>query len=574
LKIEEPPFINRQSELTFFKQKAEEIAQGKGENLFFVSSSGIGKTALLKELKERLFWGQEKVIPVYFSFSRDYLDLLDFSEEYLVTLLSQVLLFDQKEGVGTGRDLAFSFPDLHKEAERQGKDIFADIILSHQAAVRGKDERNGVLNALAAGRRIARAGNRPIWMMIDHIQAIETLTISGKEMAGLWKETLSSPWVPHLFSGEPPGFLVKHILPAFGLPDIPVMELLPLPDEEGDQLALALGKYFNLSIAGDLCRTWFHYLEGNPGLLSSIVRDARREASGLESHRRFIEVYLKSLGRGELGRLFENRLYHFKGMEPSNGLLLLRILNKLSKSDDQRFDLPDLQNSLDLSYESIQSVIRPLERAGIISEGFGTIGLEKNHVLRDWVEVLLRKYLYREDPSQINKQLGDKIEKTFSDFTEEKEGPPPFPAGENILHFSLILPINSESELVAVRALEQIATYTELDAAAIEKLKAALIEACINAGEHSRSLEKKIRIYFTAQPERIEIAVEDQGKAFDPLEVQARMVRERDSLAETRGRGLVLIKEMVDEIRFEKTGSGTRLYMIKNKSTPPPAFQI
>ena len=339
------------------------------------------------------------------------------------------------------------------------------------------------------------------------------------------------------------------------------MELPPLADEEGDQLTLVWEKYFNVKIAGDLSKTWLHYLEGNPGLLSPIVRQARLETSGLESHRRFVEIYLKSLGQGELGRLFENRLYDFKGMDPSSGSLLLRILNKLLKSEDPMLALTDLQKVLELPPEEIHSLIRLLERAGIIWERFGMIGLEKNHVLRDWVEVLLRKYLYQEDLGRIIKQLGEKIEKRLSDIQEEKEVP--FPAGENVLHFSLVLPINSESELVAVRALEQIATYTELDEDSIDKVKMALIEACINAGEHSQSYEKKIRIYFTVYSEAIEIRVEDRGQSFDPVEVQSRIVREADPLSQKRGRGLVLIKEMMDEVRFEKTDIGTRLYMVK-----------
>ena len=561
MKIEENPFINRQSELNYFQQKAEEIAQGRGEDLFLVSPLGRGKTALLKELKERLFWGQEKVIPVYFSFSRDYGDLLDFSEEYLIALISQILFFEQKERIGTGRQVQFSFSGLQREAERLGKDIIAEVISGHQAAVRNTEERKGLLNALTAPRRIAQAANRPIWVMVDHIQAIEAFVITGKGVAGLWREAIASPWAPHLFSGEPSGFLVKHILPSFGPPDIPVMELPPLADEEGDQLTLVWEKYFNVKIAGDLSKTWLHYLEGNPGLLSPIVRGARLETLGLESHQRFVEIYLKSLGQGELGRLFENRLYDFKGMDPSSGSLLLRILNKLLKSEDPMLALTDLQKVLELPPEEIHSLIRLLERAGIIWERFGMIGLEKNHVLRDWVEVLLRKYLYQEDLGRIIKQLGEKIEKRLSDIQEEKEVP--FPAGENVLHFSLVLPINSESELVAVRALEQIATYTELDEDSIDKVKMALIEACINAGEHSQSYEKKIRIYFTVYSEAIEIRVEDRGQSFDPVEVQARIVREADPLSKKRGRGLVFIKEMMDEVRFEKTDIGTRLYMVK-----------
>lgn len=565
MKIEDPPFINRKSELAHFKKKAEEIAQGRGEDLFLTSPPGRGKTALLKTLKHTLFWGQEGVIPVYFSFSRDYKDLFDFSEEYLVALLTQILLSDQKERIGTGRQVPSSFVGLQREAERQGKEIIEEVISTHQRVGRDKDDRKGLINALAAPKRIAQAIHKPVWMMVDHIQGLEAFSIKGEEVAGLWRETLSSPWAPHLFSGEPPGFLLKHILPSFGPPELPVMELSPLPDEEGEELALVLEKYFKVSLAGDLSKIWFLYLEGNPGFITSFIKDARLDTSRVESHRRFVEIYLRSHWQGELGRLFENRLYYFKDMNPLDGPGVLRILNKLLKSESPMLLISDLQETLELPAGAIQSLIRILERSGIIWERFGNIGLENNRVLGDWVEVLVRKYLYQEDLVQMIHHLGEKIEKRLSDLKEEK--PEPSQTGEKALHFSLVLPINSESELVAVRALEQIATYTDLDAGSVEKVKVALIEACINAGEHSRSFEKKIRIYFSAQPESIEILVEDRGQSFNPVEVQARMVREADPLSQKRGRGLALIKEMMDEVRFEKADIGTRLFM-KKKTVP------
>ena len=108
-----------------------------------------------------------------------------------------------------------------------------------------------------------------------------------------------------------------------------------------------------------------------------------------------------------------------------------------------------------------------MERAGLVWERFGNIGLENNRVLRDWVEVLVRKHLQGESLGQIIEQLGKKIEQGLSRLEEEGATTPL--SSENGLQFSLVLPINSESELVAVRALEQIATYSDLDEASVEK---------------------------------------------------------------------------------------------------------
>ncbi len=561
MKIEENPFINRHFELDLFKKKGEEVAQGRGEDSFLISPWGRGKSALLKKLKEILFWGQEEVIPVYFSFPRDFIDPLDFAEEYLVSVFSQILLFDRKERIATRGQSSFSFSGLKQEAERQGKEIIEEIILAHHRAVRTRDERKGLLNALAAPGRIAQASNKPVWVMVDHIQFIEAFSITGKGIAGLWREAIASPWAPHLFSGEPPGYLLKHLLPSFGPPDIPVIELSPFPEEAEEELRLFLEKTFKVKIAKDLSPTWFLYLESNPGFFTFLIREARLEAPELESHRRFVELYLKSLWQGGLGRVFENRLYDFSGMDPWDGRLLLKILGQLLKSEGAGITMTDLSRTVDSPSKKGQSLIRLLERAGLVWERFGNIGLENNRVLRDWVEVLVRKHFRGENLGQIIEQLGKKIEEGLSKSEEEGASSPL--SSENGLQFSLVLPVNSESELVAVRALEQIATYSDLDEASVEKIKVALIEACINAGEHSQSFEKKIRIYFAVRPEAIEILVEDRGQAFDPVAVQARIIREGVPFSQKRGRGFALIKEMMDEVRFEKTEIGTRLFMTK-----------
>lgn len=561
MKIGENPFINRHFELDLFKKKAEETVQGRGEDLFLISPWGRGKTTLLKKVKENLFWGQEELVPVYFSFSREYIGLLDFAEEYLVSVLSQILLFDQKERMVTGRQFPFSFSGLKREAERMGKEIIEEIILIHQRAVSTEDELKGVLNALAAPGRIARASNKPVWIMVDHIQFIEAFSISGKGVSGLWREAIASPWAPHLFSGEPPGYLLKHLLPSFGPPNMPVIELSPFPEEAEEELRFFLEKNFKIKIAGDLSPVWFHYLESNPGFFTFLIREARMEALGLESHQRFVELYLKSLCQGELGRIFENRLYDLSGMDPGDGRLLLKILSQLLKSGGAGLAMTDLSITVDWPSKRGQSLVRLLERAGLVWERFGNIGLENNRVLRDWVEVLAGKHLQGENLGQMIKRLGKKIEEGLSK-SEEGWASSPL-SNENGMQFSLVLPVNPETELVAVRALEQIATYSDLDEASVQKIKVALIEACINAGEHSQSFEKKIRLYFTVRPEAIEIRVEDRGQAFDPVAVQARILREAEPFSQKRGRGFALIKEMMDEVRFEKTEIGTRLFMAK-----------
>ncbi|MGH9760909.1 MAG: hypothetical protein ACREAC_08700, partial [Blastocatellia bacterium] len=63
--------------------------------------------------------------------------------------------------------------------------------------------------------------------------------------------------------------------------------------------------------------------------------------------------------------------------------------------------------------------------------------------------------------------------------------------------FELVIPIEDDAELIAARTVEQIARTADFDQESINQIKTALIEACLNAAEHSDSPDRKIYQKFT-----------------------------------------------------------------------------
>src|SRR5205085_6819966 len=79
----------------------------------------------------------------------------------------------------------------------------------------------------------------------------------------------------------------------------------------------------------------------------------------------------------------------------------------------------------------------------------------------------------------------------------------------------LIIPIEDEAELIAARTVEQIARAADFDKEAIAQIKTALIEACINAAEHSDSPDRKIYHRFAIENDRLVMTVSNKGRTFD-----------------------------------------------------------
>jgi serine/threonine-protein kinase RsbW len=132
--------------------------------------------------------------------------------------------------------------------------------------------------------------------------------------------------------------------------------------------------------------------------------------------------------------------------------------------------------------------------------------------------------------------------------------------------FELIIPIEDDSELIAARTVEQIARAADFDLEAINHIKTALIEACINAAEHGDSPDRRIYQRFTIDEDRLTVTVSNKGKTFDWSGEKAggaEAAAPGASLKGSRGRGLQIIRALMDEVRFERTDDGATLVMTK-----------
>jgi serine/threonine-protein kinase RsbW len=128
----------------------------------------------------------------------------------------------------------------------------------------------------------------------------------------------------------------------------------------------------------------------------------------------------------------------------------------------------------------------------------------------------------------------------------------------------LKIPIIPEMELTATQTAEAVAKFMRLEEEKIEEVKLALIEACINAFEHSQSPDGRIAINFEIGEEQLVIHISDQGQGFDLKEVQEEL-RRRHAHGGHRGWGLEIMKGLMDEVEVESTGEGTTITMVKRR---------
>ena len=126
----------------------------------------------------------------------------------------------------------------------------------------------------------------------------------------------------------------------------------------------------------------------------------------------------------------------------------------------------------------------------------------------------------------------------------------------------LSIPMLPDMELTAITVAESLGVFIGLDTNKIDEVKMALIEACINAFEHSKSPERRIDLNFQITDRGMTISINDGGDGFDLDEAMAR-IKEKRNKGEKRGWGLTLMSELMDEVAVDTSTIGTLVTMTK-----------
>lgn len=133
-------------------------------------------------------------------------------------------------------------------------------------------------------------------------------------------------------------------------------------------------------------------------------------------------------------------------------------------------------------------------------------------------------------------------------------------SGRPVEEFELVLPMGDDTEIISARAVEDVARRHGLSAKAINQVKTALVEACINATEHSKSPDGKIHQKFTVRNGKLIITVTNRGmRLADKLPVKTSADEEQ-----RRGWGLQLMRTLMDDVEIEHTDDGSRITLVKN----------
>jgi serine/threonine-protein kinase RsbW len=158
------------------------------------------------------------------------------------------------------------------------------------------------------------------------------------------------------------------------------------------------------------------------------------------------------------------------------------------------------------------------------------------------------------------------------------DGPPQceFVSDDLVVRLDVTFPAQLSRITPVVESVMRVVTESGCAPGSELEIELAVQEALANAVRHGcrNDPDKKVRCVVACDPDRgMIIVVKDEGEGFDPSRVPNPLVGE--NVFAHHGRGIYLINQLMDEVRF--AGNGTEIHMVKRvrkspgESDPPAA---
>jgi len=538
--LPEKDFIGREEELDGLIKRVV-LAQGSLATSAVLSGPrGMGKSELLRQLFGRLFWGQDRVAPFFYAVSPAVLSAQAFSRSYLIRFLSQRLAYQNKEQALLYHD-GMSIDDIATLAAERGATWARELLDRYERSA--AEPVDALRIALNAPHRSALATGTPVAVLIDEFQLLAGITIEGvpgPALASLFDEPMASGKTPHLITGNAPE--LQEIAVSRSLERIPVP---PLGTESALSRARAL--LAAQGTEGSIPHLLLRHLGGNPWYLACVIRTASTKK--VLDEKDFWNAYVREIMEGALSRSWSAVL---KGFFPDLEMRRAALASAFMLCHAAE-PLPSnrIAKALGLTAAQAAATAQSLYLAGFIRGEFGVFRATEDRVVRDIIEDLYQKEVLATSSHEREQHfLGSLL-----------------PQQENVVRFEMAIPMVKESELVVAQCLEQIGKNLQLNEDAIGQMQIAVIEACINAIEHTKGADNKVTIAVAVEAGRLEVSIESAGPEYIVQETGEPFGGPAAAKASGRGWGVKLMKRFADKVMFERTARGTRTVLIKNLGT-------
>ncbi len=402
-------FVGRKKELEYLNKWLEELTQKLSKSTAILSRRKKGKTAIVERFYNIIYNKNRNIIPFYFEVKEGKKWIVDFSELFFASFISQYLGFKLKK-TEYCRDIK-GLEELKKIAVNNDFVLISEHIKEFQTRLKDTDKVDKMWDyAQSAPHRIASVTDDFIVQIIDEFQFLNSeicwdqkKEIVADDLAGSYLSLAESKVAPLLVTGSWVGWLKRIIrgqLPA----RFREIELGNLPEEEGLEAVLNYSVITGVEVDTDVAVYLNDLVNSDPYYISAIIRSFY-EKKDLTSKEGFLETLEYEVRQGDIYYTWME--YILNTIDEVNDKHGKKIVLFLSKNREREWTRQEIIERCKLPYneKELEQKLRELEKGDLISEGSSSMRYKG---MSDDIFYKVFRYRYQEE---IDNFPIEKIEK-------------------------------------------------------------------------------------------------------------------------------------------------------------------
>ena len=393
-------FTDREEVISLLVQRAISTPRDITFSTAIVGQRRLGKSSVMEHVYNRLFWEQEQVVPIYFSFEAKPTTSTKFAEAYFTNFLRQYTAFRLKDDELARLDN--QRVDLNKVVAL-AESLKPDPIANYAGAMQyklGSDNfslHDKLESAIYLPRRVMEYNRArflpetPIFVMLDEFQDVLRIHYSdGKpaDTVGLYQWAVEGRKCPHFVTGSAVRLITQEVLGTGALfGRFRFMKFQPLEDIYGLELVDKLAKKYGVIIDEQVAGYLTTRCGGNPFYIRCVMIQA------LEQNRTHIctpeavnDLIAHEVTHGQIWRDWSAQLQKY--FQTINSYYISKqILFYAAQFSNERIIPEQIAQQVQRPKEEVLHTLKQLAFAEMIDSDGGYIFHNlKDPILRDFIK--------------------------------------------------------------------------------------------------------------------------------------------------------------------------------------------
>ncbi|MFQ5615589.1 MAG: hypothetical protein ACE5GO_03915 [Anaerolineales bacterium] len=416
-------FTDREETIDFLVWQGSTVANDTTPSRGILGRRRMGKTAVLHTVYNRLFWEQDDVVPIYFTFESQPTGSTAFAWNYFVNFLQQYVAFRRKDDDLARRELSdVQIDNLVTIAESMTEDPIAHYARHIMDLIRDPDTwLDPKLRAAVCLPRRVMEYNRargkpetPIFMMLDEFQDVLKINYSDgtpADTVGLYQWASEGRKCPHIVTGSALRLITQKTLGTGALfGRFSTYHFPPMPNIHGLELVEKLARKYQVAVPEPVAGYLVSRCGGNPFYIWCVlVQAVEQRLPHIRSEREMDALLAHEVSQGHIWQDWHGQLERYF-QEVNSHKITRTVLFYAAEYEDELIEPEEIAQRVKRSPDEVYQILRQLAYADMVEAHWGLFRNVKDPILRDFIRSQYLIGVRGQSQTQVGEELLDEYQ--------------------------------------------------------------------------------------------------------------------------------------------------------------------